>query len=182
MEGQSDDKPIVLQNVKSNDFECMVWMFYNELVSSTPSTSAFIRKGCSSCWNRQYADWTVSAGELSSIISLAHMWQFENMSQAAFKAYAALPNTSSMDKISMRRKYDFPRTELADAYVELCTRYYPISAEEGDRIGVEDLALIGQTREELRGEWRCSTTEKRGEVVIHNLIELPSKLIEGIVH
>ena len=35
-EGQSDDKPIVLQGVKSVDFACMLWMFYNELVSLAP--------------------------------------------------------------------------------------------------------------------------------------------------
>ena len=29
-EGLSDDKPILLQNVKSTDFECMMWMFYNK--------------------------------------------------------------------------------------------------------------------------------------------------------
>jgi hypothetical protein len=33
-EGQSDDRPIVLQDVKSADFEGLVWMFYNELVVS----------------------------------------------------------------------------------------------------------------------------------------------------
>jgi hypothetical protein len=30
-EGLSDDKPIILQDVKSVDFENMLWMFYNEL-------------------------------------------------------------------------------------------------------------------------------------------------------
>jgi hypothetical protein len=29
--GLSDDKPIILQDVKSVDFENMLWMFYNEL-------------------------------------------------------------------------------------------------------------------------------------------------------
>jgi hypothetical protein len=28
-DGQSDDRPIVLQNVKSIDFERILWMFYN---------------------------------------------------------------------------------------------------------------------------------------------------------
>jgi hypothetical protein len=35
-EGLSDDKPIVLEDVKSLDFERMMWMFYNEFVAPAP--------------------------------------------------------------------------------------------------------------------------------------------------
>jgi hypothetical protein len=169
-EGKSDDKPIVLQDVKSIDFECMLWMFYNELVSSTPLH--ILGKGCSSSWNRKYFDYTASAGEWSAIISLAHMWQFENMSQAAFKAYAALPNVSPIDKISMSQKYDIPKKDLADVYLEICTRDHPVSVEEGDQIGVGVLALLIQTREELQTKWGSWPTNILKQVVNHNLIEL----------
>jgi len=37
-EGQLDDRPIVLQNVKSIDFERMVWIFYNGLGFFDPFT------------------------------------------------------------------------------------------------------------------------------------------------
>jgi hypothetical protein len=37
-EGQSDDCPIVLQNVKSIDFERLVWIFYNGLRFFDPFT------------------------------------------------------------------------------------------------------------------------------------------------
>ena len=36
MEGLSDDKPIALEDVKSLDFERMMWMFYNEFVALAP--------------------------------------------------------------------------------------------------------------------------------------------------
>ena len=42
----------------------------------------------------------------------------------------------------MRRVYDFPRSDSADAYLEICARARPPLAEEGGRIGVEELALI----------------------------------------
>ncbi|KIM74907.1 hypothetical protein PILCRDRAFT_25199, partial [Piloderma croceum F 1598] len=128
-EGLSDDKPILLQNVKSIDFERMMWMFYN--------------KRC--C--RSYTDHTASGEKWSSIISLAHMWQFETMSYVAFKAYLALPDVGPVDKIAMRQKYDFPREVLLKVFVEICTRDAPLSVEEGQKIGLETLALIAQTRD-----------------------------------
>jgi hypothetical protein len=76
------------------------------------------------------------------------MWQFKNMSQAAFKAYAALPNVSSVDKISMCQKYDLSRTDLVGAYLEICARTHPPSVEEGNQ--VEELALITHTQQECR--------------------------------
>jgi len=144
-DGQSDDRPIVLQNVKSIDFERILWMFYDGI----------------------YSDYTASAEEWSSIISLAHMWQFEHTSQAAFKAYAALPNVLPVEKIFMRRKYDFHGKDLVDAYVEICQRNHPLSIEEGDRIGVEALVLIAQIRELLCSKYW--TREQREEAIVSRI-------------
>jgi hypothetical protein len=100
------------------------------------------------------------------------MWQFENMYQAAFKAYAVLPNVSPVDKISMSPKYGFPRKYLTDIYLEICIRDHPLSIEEGELIGVRALALIIQTREELGMKWKSWQIDILKQVVIHNLIEL----------
>ena len=122
--------------------------------------------------NRNYYDYTASAEEWTSIISLTHMWQFEHMSEVAFRAYAALPNVSPVEKITMSQKYDSPRKHLVDAYLEICSRDQPVSVEEGDRIGVEALALITQTREELQRRWKSWPTDILKQVVIHNLVDL----------
>jgi hypothetical protein len=45
--------------------------------------------------------------ELSSIISLAHKWQFETMSKVAFKAYVLLEDIEPIDKIVMQQKYKY---------------------------------------------------------------------------
>jgi hypothetical protein len=100
------------------------------------------------------------------------MWQFEHMSEVAFRAYAALPNVSPVEKITMSQKYDSPRKHLVDAYLEICSRDQPVSVEEGDRIGVEALALITQTREELQRRWKSWRTDILKQVVIHNLVDL----------
>jgi hypothetical protein len=102
------------------------------------------------------------------------MWQFEHMSEAAFQAYAALPNVSPAEKIAISQKYNFPgpRKQLIDVYLEICTRDQPVSVEEGEQIGVEALALITQTREELNTKWESWPTDTLKRVVVHNLIEL----------
>lgn len=103
---------------------------------------------------------------------LAHMWQFEHMSKAAFKAYTALPDVTPVEKITMRRQYDFPRKDLLEVYLEICKREKPLSVDEGNQIGLEALALIAQTRQELALKWGSWEDEILKEVVNHNLIEL----------
>jgi hypothetical protein len=99
----------------------------------------------SSGWNRKYSEYIAPAEEWSSIISLAHRWQFEHIREAAFKGYAALLNVSPAAKIAMSHKYDFPRKHLVDIYLEICQRDQPVSVKEGDCLRVEAVALITQT-------------------------------------
>jgi hypothetical protein len=75
---------------------------------------------------RSYTDHTASEEKWSSIISLAHMWQFETMSYAAFKAFLTLPDVGPVDKIAMHQKYDFLREDLLKVYTEICTRREPL--------------------------------------------------------
>jgi hypothetical protein len=119
-------------------------------------------------YGRSYTDYSASTEKWSSIISLAHMWHFETMSQAAFKAYIALPDVEPADKIAMRQKYDFPRKDILHIYQDICTRHKPLSFEEGEKIGLETLTIIAQTREEIK--YRSSTSSKA--IVTHNLISL----------
>jgi hypothetical protein len=118
---------------------------------------------------RSYTDYTTSEEKWSSIISLAHMWQFETMGHAAFKAYLAIPDIRPADKIAMRQKYDFPREDLLNVFVEICTRREPLSVEEGQKIGSETLALIAQTREELKYRNRADIKK---DIITNNLIKL----------
>jgi hypothetical protein len=104
-------------------------------------------------------------------MSLAHKWEFETMIRAAFKAYVALADVEPADKIAMRGKYDFPREDLLEIYRELCMRREPPSIEEGRKIGVDTLALIGQTREELK-QYSNISENFQCEIVTENLIDL----------
>ena len=101
------------------------------------------------------------------------------MIRAAFKAYVALVDVEPADKIAMRGKYDLPREYLFEPYKNLCTRSKPPSVEEGRKIRVDTLALICQTREEMKG--MLSESRQNG-VVTNNLIDLkPSYFYRPVV-
>lgn len=118
--------------------------------------------------DRKYSDYNASARDWFSIMHLAHMWQFENMSQVALKEYTALPNQSPVEKIVIGRKYSFPEADMLDLYVAICRRLEPLSVEEGNQVGLETLALIAQTREQLKSEFR--TADEIRKVVRQNMI------------
>jgi hypothetical protein len=168
-EGLSDGDPIVLQDVKSIDFEHFLWMFYNELNFLTLLQSPFLlRVLIKSCAHRSYTDHTASAEKWASIISLADKWQFETMSGAAFRAYIALQDVEAVDKIAMGQMYDFPREDLLEVYFEICTRTKPLSVEEGRKVGCDTLARIALTREEMK-LWNSPDTKK--QTVTNNIIK-----------
>jgi hypothetical protein len=123
---------------------------------------------------RSYVDYKASAETWSSIISLAHMWQFETMTQVAFKAYDALSDVDPVDKIALYQRYGFPRKNLLSVYVELCIRGTPLSVEEGRKVGVEALAVIAQTREEIikRGLLSPTYANHVRIIITNNLIDL----------
>ena len=71
------------------------------------------------------------------------------MARAAFKAYDALSDVDPVDKIAIYQKYGLPRKNLLNEYAKVCTKPKALSVEEGRKIGVDTLALIAQTREDL---------------------------------
>ena len=95
------------------------------------------------------------------------MWQFEVMSHAAVKVYLSLPDVGLADKIALGQKYDFPREHLLETFREICTRRNPLSVEEGQKIELETLALIAQTREEIK-----YIGQNTQGIITNNLIKL----------
>jgi hypothetical protein len=118
--------------------------------------------------NRSYTDHTASAEKWAAIICLAHKWQFETMFDVACKAYIALRDVPSVDKIVFCQRYDVPREYLLDPYLQICQRQGSLSVEEGHAVGLETLALIAQTREELKRRPHMTPQE----AVKNNLIDL----------
>jgi len=125
VEGDSDDKPIILEGIKSSDFRALMWMWYDpdyKRVSSSAST-----------WY--------------SIISLADRWQFETVGKIAFEAYAALPGVDAMEKIEVCERYGFKRSIVSNAFWTVCSRNYPLTYREAEKLGWVACNLIAAVRD-----------------------------------
>ena len=92
------------------------------------------------------------------------------MARAAFKAYVALSDVKPADKIAMGQKYDFPREDMFQVYMDICTKHNPLSVEEGEKVGAKTMILIAQTRDEVRLYGDHSKRIERS--VTNNLVEL----------
>lgn len=97
--------------------------------------------------NRKYnTDHVASAEHWASIIELPAMWQFDTMSELAFKHFVSLPGVPAIDKLVLRRKHGFSHIMALDAYLARCwdlaLRYKEVSYEEGEMVGWEACMVI----------------------------------------
>jgi hypothetical protein len=125
VKGESDDKPIVLAGVRSNDFRALIWMWYDP----------------------EYKRSSTSVDTWYSILSLADKWEFETMGKIAFEAYAVLPNVEPLDKIETCEKYGFKRSIVSKAYWAVCSRSYPLTYREVEKLGWEASIIIATVRD-----------------------------------
>ena len=98
------------------------------------------------------------------------MWQFQRIEYAAFK-HAVHSNMQATDKIALGQRYDFPRADLLEVYLEICSRKGPLSVEEGGKIGHKTLALIPCTHQVL-GVYENLSHDWKIKIITNNLIGL----------
>lgn len=85
--------------------------------------------------------------EWSSCLRFAHKWGFVVQRDLALKnlAFIAPP----VDKIVLGRLCEEAKKWLVEAFISIVRRNEPPTVEEGRRLGVDDLVLIGQLRYRL---------------------------------
>ncbi|QRW14298.1 The BTB (BR-C, ttk and bab)/POZ (Pox virus and Zinc finger) domain [Ceratobasidium sp. AG-Ba] len=142
-EGATPDKPIVLEGVKSSDFECLLTVLYATRFS-----------------NYQPAP---EAALIIPAFRLANKWNFEDL--RSFLLPLAEKELSDIDKIIFAREFDI-KDWLAPAHVRLCQREEPLSSEEANKLGAQSLLLILRTREEFHRQPATSGTGTSGRYCI----------------
>ncbi|KAF7974825.1 hypothetical protein HWV62_11183 [Athelia sp. TMB] len=121
-QGLSKEKPMVLADISTRDFDLFLSILY---------PSSF----------NVYTASTVE--EWSSILLLADQWSFESI-----KALAVLkltPIASPIDKIVLGRRHNVNHW-LMGAYMAVCLQEAPLSLEEGRRLGVDDIIRVNAIR------------------------------------
>jgi len=151
--GTSQGNAIVLENVRSIEFERFLWVFYNP----------------------KYSLYDTTVEEWTSIIHLAHRWNFPEVKNLVVRELEKLP-VDNIDKIVLYQKYDVNKDLLVPCYSALCMREAPLSLHEGLKLGLETALMIARARECARckptdsGE-RSPTPADLDEQDMHNLVK-----------
>jgi hypothetical protein len=98
---------------------------------------------------RKYSLYKASIGEWTSILKLAHQWQFVEVKSLAVRELERL-DIPPLQKIVVYHKYAIDRNLLQVAYTALTTRDGPITIEEGQELGLEIALQLARARELTR--------------------------------
>jgi len=122
----SDEEPIELPGVKRGEFENLLKLFYDGMYELTLSVQ----------------QWT-------SILSIATRFKMAKVrAKAIFQLNKLRHTIDPVEQIVLSTRYNISEW-LSDAYVALCEREKPLSAEEGRRLGDDIPYLVAEAREKI---------------------------------
>jgi len=125
--GSSDSNPFILEDTLKIDFERLLWIFYNP----------------------KYNIYEGSVEEWSSILKLAHQWEFVEVKAFALRELEQ-HDIPALQKILLYHAHDIDRNLLQAAYAALTARDEPITLEEGYLLGLETALQLARAREIAR--------------------------------
>ncbi|KAH9965394.1 hypothetical protein BC827DRAFT_1118754, partial [Russula dissimulans] len=125
--GSSDNYPLVLEDALQMDFERFLWVFYNP----------------------KYSLYDATVEEWTSILKLAHQWEFVGVKTLALRELERL-EIPPLRKIVIYHSYGIDRRLLKAAYAAFATRDKPITIEEGKELGLETVLQLARARELAR--------------------------------
>ncbi|KAJ6605091.1 hypothetical protein B0H10DRAFT_2077176, partial [Mycena sp. CBHHK59/15] len=122
--GTRDDNAIVLDNVRSKDFAKLLWVFYNPKYSLYDAT---------------VEDW-------STILELAHRWDFAEVKSLAVREIEKL-QMPDIERIVLYHQLKVDEHYLIPHYAALCERPEFLTVEENLRLGMEIVIPLSRARE-----------------------------------
>lgn len=142
--GSSDNNPFVLEDTSKVDFERLLWVFYNPYVLHSSPFSHHLTSH-----SRKYSIYDGSVEEWSSILKLAHQWEFVEVKAFALRELEQL-EMPALQKIILYHTHDINRNLLLEAYCALTLRDESITIEEGRQLGLETALMLAHAREVAR--------------------------------
>lgn len=106
--------------------------------------------------------WNASLEEWTSILALAHQWQFDEVKRLAVEEMEKLV-IPAVEKAVLAQKYDVGRGWLETAYATLGARTDHLSIEDGYRLGLENVVRLGNVRERIREARRKAKDDDEDE-------------------
>ncbi|KAG8940599.1 hypothetical protein FRC03_005316 [Tulasnella sp. 419] len=135
-EGLEDDDPIVLPGVTNFEFESLLRIFEPmHFWESAP---------------------TADLKQWSAVLHLCTMWYYDQLREHAIKEIEKL-DPPPVDSILLARKCNVIKW-LKPAYLRLCNRPEPITADEGSLLGIQLFADLCHLREKFRPVSSCNSS------------------------
>ncbi|KZP04899.1 hypothetical protein FIBSPDRAFT_711825, partial [Athelia psychrophila] len=119
--------PIFFPDITKHDLDIFLSVFYPRQVPEFKFESSTIE-------------------EWSAVLRLSDKWGFKTVKNLAVSKIA--PMASPIDMIVLGRRYSIDSYRLVDAYDAICLRPAPLTLEEGNRVGMEDVIKIMTIRQE----------------------------------
>ncbi|KAF6741282.1 hypothetical protein DFP72DRAFT_292661 [Ephemerocybe angulata] len=126
-QGASDADPLVLEDIRPEDFERFLWVFYNPRYS---------------LYDAKVDDWSV-------ILTLSHRWGFAEVKALAVRELEK-KEFSSIDRIVFYQTCEVDRNLLIPHFAAICARESPLTLAEGLKLGMETTLVIASAREYIR--------------------------------
>ena len=128
---------------------------------------------------RKYSLYDADVEEWTSILKLAHLWEFTGVKTLALRELEGL-DIPPLKKIIMYHSYEVDRDLLQAAYIAMTVRPEPITIEEGRELGLETALQIARARELARASGGKKSSSPINlaptelDVLIRDLFQLPS--------
>ncbi|KAJ7188850.1 hypothetical protein C8R46DRAFT_1157700 [Mycena filopes] len=122
--GTADDSAILLDNVRSADFARLLWVFYNP----------------------KYSLYDATVDDWSTILELAHRWEFTEVKNLAIRELEKL-EIPDIDRIVLYHKFAVDELFLVPRYAALCERPELLTVDEGLRLGMATVIALSRARE-----------------------------------
>ncbi|KAI0783098.1 hypothetical protein C8Q75DRAFT_475439 [Abortiporus biennis] len=149
-EGRTDNDPIRLPDTKSEDFARLLSLFYPKDVKNGDLSTV--------------EEWT-------SVLAVSSRWGFDLHRQLSKERLSQL--ASPFERILLSRQYDV-KEWLVPALLDLSTRDESLTLAEGWKLGMEDVILISDIRQSIRGNGRVTITDRSIVNLIHAKLNSPS--------
>ncbi|KAF7356244.1 hypothetical protein MVEN_00955900 [Mycena venus] len=129
-EGQTDENPVVLQGIRSVDFQALLKVLYPlDLQQILTDKDRWMTK----------EEWI-------SVLKLSTKWYFLDTRNLAIDQLNSRADMGGVDRILLARQYDVPNW-LQMGYADLARRTAGISREDAEKIGWETALQLCQVRE-----------------------------------
>ncbi|EIW80456.1 hypothetical protein CONPUDRAFT_56949, partial [Coniophora puteana RWD-64-598 SS2] len=128
-EGMSDENPIFLRDIVSQDFKSLLKVLLSRLV------------------NESGDNLPSSIEEWTSVLKLSHLWGMEDISSLAVEKMSAFA-IDPVDKAALAVQYDV-KAWLTPALNNIARREKPLTKEDVDKLGLDFVLKIAEVRESL---------------------------------